>query len=374
MSAKASLAPRTWLEIDAAAARHNYRTFRRLIGPKVQLWSVVKSNAYGHGLTAFAGIMDKLGVDGFCVDSLIEGVRLRENGIRKRMLVIGSTLPELFKTAAGQDIAISIATFDDVKALAALDAPPRFHVEIDTGFHRRGFYPDDIPKLIKIFHAAGLAPEGVYTHFASDKDIAYRTYTELQFGRFQKAKEMFKRSGFARLISHASASGGALISRNQHEDAVRIGMGLYGYAPSPSIEVVLRPDLHPVLAWRAIVSEVKPVSKDSYVGYDMTERLTRNTRLAVIPVGYWHGIYRSLSGSGAEILIKGRRARIAGRVSMDIIVADVTGTSVKPGDLATLIGRDGREGLTAVEMALHAGTSHYEFLTRINPLIERRVL
>jgi alanine racemase len=131
--------------------------------------------------------------------------------------------------------------------------------------------------------------------------------------------------------------------------------------------------LKPVLSWRAKVSEVKEAPKGSFIGYDLVERLRRKTRLAIIPIGYWHGFPRSLSGIGT-VLIRGKRARVLGRVSMDIIVVDANGIPVMPGDKSTIIGRDGKEELSAFEVAQKSGTIHYEFVTRINPLIERIVI
>jgi alanine racemase len=128
-----------------------------------------------------------------------------------------------------------------------------------------------------------------------------------------------------------------------------------------------------VLAWRSIVSEIKPARKGSFVGYDMTERLDRDSKLAIIPIGYWHGYDRGLSGNG-EVLINGRRARVRGRISMDMIIVDVTDAPCKVGDVATLIGPDGKLAVTAAELGARIGTTAYEMLTRINPLVKRIVL
>jgi len=182
-------------------------------------------------------------------------------------------------------------------------------------------------------------------------------------------------AGLDGFTHHVAATGGTLISADYHLDLVRLGIGLYGLWPSKELERQLgsKISLKPILSWRAVVGEVKEAGKGSFVGYDMVERLNRKTLLAVIPVGYWHGFFRSLSGIG-YVIIQGRKARILGRVSMDIIVVDATGIPVKSGDVATILGRDGAEEIKAFETAEKAGTTHYEFLTRINPLIERRII
>jgi alanine racemase len=371
---------RTWIEIDARAARKNYDTFRKLIGrsaphrKKVQLWAVVKSNAYGHGIFAFSKLMAGFGIDGFCVDSLVEGVALRKAGIKKPILVLGYTLPSLYPAAVKNRITITISNNDALRELIRAKVTPEFHIKIDTGMHRQGFYVEDLPRAIKIITGKKEARSklaGIYTHFASAKDLNYPTYTERQFAKFEKAVKLFLKAGFKNLIKHAAATGGTLINPKYHLDAVRVGIGLYGLWPSKELEVQLghKIKLHPVLAWRAVVSEVKPLKAGDYVGYDMSERVPKDAKMAILPLGYWHGFPRALSSVG-EALVNGRRARVLGKVSMDV-TAIATAGRVRPGDIATIIGRDAGEEIFAWEPAQKTGTIHYEFLTRLNPLMER---
>lgn len=367
---------RTWVEISRRAARKNYDTFRKIIGHKVKLWSVVKSNAYGHGLFAFSKLMDEFGVDGFCVDSIVEGLALRREGIRRPILVLGPTLKAQFLAAEKAKIAVSVSTMEDLRALSALKTPPEFHLKVDTGMHRRGFYAEDLPKVISFLSKKPklrAALTGIFTHFASDKDVNYQTYTDLQFAKFEKGAKLFRAKGY-KLTEHATATGGTLFGNNKKLDAVRIGIGLYGLWPSRSLEVQLKEQvrLEPALAWKAFVTETKNLKEGDFVGYDLTERIERPTKAAIIPVGYWHGFPRSLSGVG-EVLIRGKRARVLGRVSMDLLIVDATKTGAKIGDVATLIGKSGRDDILATNIADRAGTSHYEYLTRLNPLMERRI-
>jgi len=371
---------RTWVEIDAGAARKNYDAFRGLVGKKVKLWSVVKSNAYGHGLFTFSKLVDDFGIDGFCVDSLVEGVALRRRGIKKQILVLGPTLPSRYAEAVKHKIAVTISSFDALRALTREHRPPEFHIKIDTGMHRQGFYPEDLPRVIALLKRSTPSVKnslkGIYTHFAAAKDVADTAYTERQFGKFKKAAEFFEKGGFKNLIKHVSATGGTLLGPKYHLDAVRVGIGLYGLWPSEELEKQLsrRIKLTPVLSWRTVVSEVKRLKKGDYVGYDMTERVPRDMTMAVLPVGYWHGFSRALSGRG-EVLVRGKRARVLGRVSMDLLAVGLTGDTggARPGDIATIIGSDGAETISAREQARRAGTSHYEFVTRLNPLMERVV-
>lgn len=385
---------RTWIEIDARATKKNYDTFRKLIGKKVQLWSVVKSNAYGHGLFAFSSLMDEFGVDGFCVDSIVEGIALRRAGIKRPILILGSTLASRYEEAARENIIVTVSNREALMLLARIKNPPQFHIKMDTGMHRQGFYIEEIPKILALLKSRSrrkiplsASLKGIYTHFASAKDINYPGYTDDQLKKYEKTVALFEKAGFKNLTKHAAATGGALINKKYHFDAVRIGIGLYGLWPSKELEVQLgdKITLQPVLSWRTRISEIKKLQKGDYVGYDLTERVPNTTTMAVLPIGYWHGFPRALSSLG-EVIVRGQRARVLGRVSMDITTIELPGGAVKkdgvkPGDVVTIIGRGGRGGsargpdeIFAWEPSQKSGTSHYEFLTRLNPLMERVII
>lgn len=364
---------RTWVEIDKDALKHNVRVFRSAIRPGVQLMAVVKSNAYGHGLSLFSLLADKYGVDGFCVDSLVEGVKLREAGITKPIWVLGYVFPEVFSIAAEHDVTITLSSPASVeKYCASRKARPSFHVKVDTGMHRQGFSADDAIALFDAYAKNAAFKKGctgIYTHFASAKDITYPTYTERQFSAFERVTTYARSLGFTNLTCHCAATGGTLLDAKYHCDAVRVGIGLYGLWPSKELELQRGVDakitLRQVMRWMAVVGEVKTFEKGEYVGYDLTERVPRRTRAAIIPIGYWHGYPRSLSSVG-EVLIRGKKCRVIGRVAMDMIVVE-TPSSVREGDVVSLMP-------DAAEVARRAGTVHYEFITRVNPRIERRAV
>lgn len=366
---------KTWLEIDSRAAKHNFGLIKSLIKPKTKLWSVVKSNAYGHGLIIFSKIADRLGVDGFCVDSVIEGVKLRQNNIKKTILVLGPTLPGFYKEAANQNIAITVSNWETLKKLANIQSRPEIHLKIDTGMHRQGFYIEELSGIANFIKDNKINLKGVYTHFASANDLKYPTFTDFQFQQFKKGVNIFKKAGFKNLIQHAAATGATLISNKYHLDAVRIGIGLYGLWPSKELEMQLKNKLsfEPILSWHVQISEIKNLKPGDYVGYDLVERVSKPTKMAVLPIGYWHGFDRRLSSIG-EVLIDSQRARVLGRVSMDLIVVDVTGIKCRVGDRATIIGRQKNQEITAYELASKIDTNHYEVITRINPLIERIIV
>jgi len=367
---------RTWIEVDTKAIAHNYRVFRKLIGKKTKLMGVVKSNAYGHSLVQFSRELEQLGVDYLGVDSIVEALRLREEKIASPILVLGYTLPEMMGEAALHDIAITISSFSQLSEAMHLKTkkPLRVHIKVDTGMHRQGFQLGDSTRLLsQLGHRMSkLRVEGLYTHFAEAKNPRSGDNTRRQIKEFHEWIRAFHHAGFDPML-HAAASGGAMLYPDAHFDMVRIGIGLYGLWPSQEAERYLgkKITLKPVLSWKAVVSEVKEVKKGERVGYDFTEILRRESKIAIIPIGYWHGFPRLLSSKG-RVLLHAKTARVLGRVSMDMIIVDVTEISnVREGDIATLIGKDGKEVITQGELANFSGTTHYEITTRLNPLMKK---
>jgi alanine racemase len=206
------------------------------------------------------------------------------------------------------------------------------------------------------------------------EDPMRESYSKMQAESFKSIVEKIRAKGIP-ILSHASASSGILFSKNFHFDLARAGIALYGLWPSREIKLWAKDiKLVPALSWKTIVTEVKLVPKGAKVGYDLTHETLRNSRLAIIPVGYWHGLPRNLSNKG-EVLLNGKRVPIVGRISMDMSIIDVTDIpNARPGDEVIIIGTQGKESITAEEVALKAGTINYEIVTRINPLIPRIIL
>ena len=356
---------KVWLEINKKAVVSNIKAFRQILSPKTELWSVVKSNAYGHGLSLFAKLAESI-VDGFCVDSVIEGFKLRKKGIKKPILVLGPTLPSLYPIAKKFDITISISNLEGLKSLSISKNKPNFHLKIDTGMHRQGFYPEEISKILNFKFKILNSLKGVYSHFASAKDINYPSFNEKQFTELQLTIDQLQKAGFTNLKKHISATAGALINPKYHLDMIRVGIGLYGLWPSKELEIQLKDKikLKQVLSWFALISEIKKVKKGDYIGYDLTERVNKDAKIAIVPIGYWHGLPRSLSSIG-EVWIKNKPARIMGRVSMDLIVIDISNINCKIGD---------KIEIKPMEIAQKTNSSHYEIITRINPLIKKIVV
>ena len=371
---------RTWIEINQRALKNNYSIFRRLIGPKCLLMSVVKSNAYGHSLIDFSRATESLGIDWFGVDSIVEAESLRKAGLKKPILVLGYTLESKIGNAFKNNISLTVSDFSTLKNLKNIKIHGhklKIHIKIDTGMHRQGFFVSEIPAVIKILKSQpNIILEGVYTHFSSAKNPAFPSATFNQIEQFKKAIDLFESAGFKGFIKHTAATSGTIIFPQSHFDLVRIGIGLCGLWPSKETKEAFREKikLEPVLSWKTIVGQIKSLPKGSKVGYDLTETLDRSSSVAILPIGYWHGFPRSLSSIG-KVLIKGNEVKVIGRVSMDMISVDVTDVkNVKVGDEVILIGRSEKSEISVDDMAYLSDTINYEIVTRLNPLIKRIVV
>ncbi len=397
---------RTWIEIDKKAIKHNFSVFKKNIPKSCKFLAVVKSNAYGHNLMEFSKEMEKLGADFLGVDSIVEAITLRREGIKIPILVLGYTLPEMLPEAVEKDISVAVSSFEMLEEIRKMDsrfhgndkkrgndmemdcfaslAPSaqagktegrklRIHIKVDTGMGRHGFLVKEIDDVVKILKSLkNVNIEGLFTHFSSAKDPKDLDYTKGQIENFNKWSEAFRNVGF-NVIRHACATSGTILFPESHFDMVRIGIGLYGIYPSEEIEKTLAKKLGliPVMTWKTIIAEIKKLPKGSRIGYDGTEILKRDSVVAICPIGYWHGFVRALSGIG-KVLVNGQSAKVLGRVCMDIIMIDVTSIKgVKVGNEVVILGSSGKKDIGINDIIGKIGASGYEFITRINPLIKR---
>jgi alanine racemase len=318
-------------------------------------------------------MQDEFGADAFGVDSITEGLALREAGITKPILVLGYTIHSNVRIASEKNISITLSNFEALHLLVKEKTPIKVHIKIDSGMHRQGFFPRDAKKVAGILKKSPLIKvEGVYTHFANAKNPSFTEDTGKQAAEFKIAADIFEKAGF-RFLKHASATSGTMLFPEYHFDMVRIGIGLSGLWPAKEVERALEKKikLFPVLSWKTIIAETKILPKGDRIGYNFTETFHKDTKIGICPIGYWHGFPRALSSIG-HVLVGGERARVLGRVSMDMIALDVSDIkNVHTGDEAVLIGKMGNNKITPEEMAAYADTSSYEIVTRINPKIQR---
>lgn len=364
---------RTWIEVDTKALRHNYGVFRKLLNNKTRLMAVVKSNAYGHWLVEFSRLLERSGADWFGVDSIVEARTLRREGIGKPLLILGYTLPECYREAAEIKASVTISNFDALKTAIQKISPAqslKVHIKVDTGMTRQGFFVKDTPRVLKILkqNHKKIIFEGLYTHFAAAKNPAFPRDTNAQIRQFDVIITLARNAGFNPLV-HASATSGTIVFPKAHYGMVRAGIGMYGYWPSPEVQAAFEDTivLKPALVWKTIIGEIKNVPRGSRVGYDFTETLHKPSRLAILPVGYWHGYPRALSSVG-HVVIRGKRAKVLGRVSMDMVIVNISHIkNARVGDEVILLGG----AMPAEEVATLAGTINYEIITQLNPLIKR---
>lgn len=363
---------KTWVEVSRSAIRDNAEAVAAAIGP-AKLMAVVKSNAYGHGIEQAVSAL-KNHADWFGVDSFLEAERVRRSVPETPILILGYTRREDLRRALRLGCRLTVYDPAMLPALAAAAGKrtANIHLKIETGTSRQGIQTADLPAFIR---AAKKYPrleiEGVSTHFANSEDVD-PAYAGRQIEAFKTARAALKSLGLEPPISHAACSAAGLRYPEARCSMVRAGIALYGLWPSPETRKdAAALSLRPALAWKTIVAQVKKLPAGTPVSYGLTERLRRDSTIAVLPVGYWDGLDRTLSSAG-EVLVNGKRAKIIGRVCMNMCMIDVTDAGrVRPEQEVVLIGRQKRGVLTADEMAEKSGTIHYEVVTRINPTLPR---
>ncbi|HEY4518288.1 MAG TPA: alanine racemase [Candidatus Paceibacterota bacterium] len=379
---------RSWVEVDKQALKHNVGVFRR-VAKLSKVMAVVKGNAYGHGMLECAKIFEqelaprssKSEVGWLGVDDIDEALALRKAGLKLPILVLGYTLPSRFPEAVKHDISVTISSIESLKhclpkkIMRSNLKHLHIHLKLETGLNRQGITENELPELLDILTFLRMSEccmEGVYSHFAAAElatEAKYKKYCELQMDNFERMSGQVERAVGHKLIKHmADTAAAAWLSRSRY-DLVRIGVGLYGLDPTSRVEqkILHKLKLKPALSWYSIIAQVKKVSKGEPVGYNLTKRVTKDSQIAIVPVGYWHGYPWSLSNKG-EVLVHGKKCKVMGRVCMGMMMIDVTNVpSVKQGDVATLIGPK----LSAEEVATKAGTINYELVTRINSLLPR---
>lgn len=360
---------RSWAEIDLSALRRNLQVLRNHATQGVRMAAVIKADAYGHGLAAVARALDA-DADLFAVANITEAQMARTAGATKPILVLGPALPEERSALVEGGFIPSISTVEEAKAYAALvPAGSRLavHLVIDTGMGRIGLWGNEVvPVLDAIRDASNLSLAAVSSHLpVADDDPAY---TEDQIARFDR--ELNGRLGSNGSPATLLNSAGVLRfgSRTAGHDIVRAGLAMYGISPIPEWQ----DRLIPALTWKTRVSLVRSVGPGRSISYGRTHITPREMLVGTLAVGYGDGYRRHLSGSNAEVLVRGVRCPLLGRVTMDQIMIDLTNAGrVLPGEEVVLIGRQASEEILASELAAKAGTIPWDIFTGIGPRVTR---
>jgi len=359
--------------VDLEAVAENLRAVRELLRPGAGLIAVVKANAYGHGGVEVARAMVAVGADGLGVAYAEEGILLRRAGVRGPILVMGPTPPEGAEALLEHRLEAVVFDMALAERLAHLAAQAGravgVHLEVDTGMARQGVSPREAPVFaIKLARLRGLRLDGLMSHFANAEADDPASARE-QLTRFLETDRAIRAAGVDVPRRHLANSAGLLALPEARLDLVRPGILLYGYAPSPRLAARLA--LRPALTLRTRIAALRDVPRGQGVSYGHTFVAPRDVRVATLPIGYADGVCRALSNRG-QVLVRGRRAPILGRVCMDMTLADVSAIpAASVDDEVVLIGRQGDDALSADDVAAAAGTINYEILACIGPRIPR---
>lgn len=358
---------RCWAEIDLAALRYNARVARDRVGGSVELMAVVKANAYGHGLAKVAQALAN-DADLFGVATLEEALEVRANLPDRAVLILGPALPEERSAIVERRFIASISSYADAEEFdrVATQDPALLNLVVDTGMGRLGVREEDAIEVTKrIARLRGVRLHSISTHLpVADEDAEF---TRDELSRFRDLIETMRREVPGDYKVHALLSAGILRFAETPFDIVRAGLLLYGASPLPELQQLLKP----VMTVKARVALIRDAPAGATISYGRTFTTPRRMRVATIGAGYADACPRAVSNRGAAVLIGGRRCPLLGRVTMDMIMADVSDVNAGVGDEVVLIGRQGDEKILASELAAHAGTIPWEIFTGIGTRVRR---
>lgn len=371
---------RFWAEIDMNAAEKNFNAIKAKLQEETKLCCVVKANAYGHGAVHLSKLYEALGADFFAVSNIEEAMQLRNNGIKAPILILGYTPTSCASILAENNISQSVFSYSYAKELSkcacADGVKVKIHIKLDSGMGRIGFdciHENEkmIDSIVEVCSMPGFVNEGIFTHFAvADEGDDGREFTRIQHDRFVCAINELEKRGIRFEIKHCANSATTFDYPEYHMDMVRVGVVLYGVAPSQKVSGC--DELLPVMSLKSVISMIKEIGEGDTVSYGCTFTAKKKTKIATAPVGYADGFWRSNAENGTQMLIRGQRVNIVGRVCMDQLMLDVTDVKgVREGDYITLIGTDKEEKITVDELAKNNHTIGYEMICAIGERVPR---
>lgn len=366
---------RVYAAIDLDAVCHNISEIKKLVGPDTKIMPVIKADGYGHGAVPVAKALNKIGVDGFAVAIIEEGIALRKQGITKPILILGYTSEYQYASLIQHEIEQTVFSYEMAEAISkfavTMKKEARIHIKVDTGMNRIGFKPteESVGQVQRIQKLPNIKIQGIFTHFAC-ADEEDKTSARHQKELFDQFVLKIEEKGIEIPVKHVSNSAAIMDLRECRMDMVRSGIITYGLYPSEEVDKSAI-DLKPALSLISHVIHVKEVGPGEGVSYGSTFVTDRKTRIATIPVGYADGYPRALSSRG-RVIIRGQYAPIIGRICMDQFMVDVTdieGVCVM--DRVTLIGTEGDKNISVEEAADLAGSFNYEFVCGIGKRVPR---
>jgi len=368
-----------WIEISLPAVKKNIAAFRRILSGQAEIMGIVKADAYGHGVLRVSEVLREVGIKRFGVALVQEGVELREKGFDEPVLILGYTPEEDFSLLLRYGLTPTIYGYSQAVVLDRMSGEmgksTRIHLKVDTGMGRIGFRPgrQALQEIGKIAKLPNLFIEGIFSHQAW-ADNQQSDFANVQFACFRQFLEDLDRAGIQIGLKHMANSAATINFPSMHLDLVRIGISLYGLYPDAQMAFRPKIKLHPAMEVKARLVQVKEVSEGTHLSYGCTFTTVCRSLIGTVPMGYADGIPRALSNNG-EVLVKGRRCPIVGRVCMDQFMVDLTALEeARVGDELVFLGRQGTEEITADEVAARAGTISYEIVTRMSRRLPRNYL
>ncbi len=367
---------RIWTEINLDNLIYNFQSVRSVLPTGTRLCCVVKANAYGHHAPRVASALQQAGADVFAVSNIEEAVQLRDAGVTLPIIILGYTPPECAELLSRLDVSQCVYSAEYAEELsknaAAARCTVKTHIKIDSGMGRIGFQCNEgLGAVNQIEHAVnldGLENEGIFTHFAlSDGGKDGREFTQRQFDKFSAVVGALEDRGLTFKYKHCANSAAALDYPELASDMVRVGIVLYGLLPSDCIECV--PPLKPVMSLKTVVSYVKEIEKGDTVSYGCDFVAKNRMKIATVPMGYADGFWRSNGKNNLPLFVRGKQAKIVGRICMDQLMLDVTDIDgVKMGDEVTVFGDD---ALSVNDFARENGTINYEIICSVGKRVPR---
>jgi len=361
----------TLVEVNLDCLTKNFHAIRRKVAP-AKVMAILKANAYGHGLVEVAQHMVALGADYLGVAVVEEGILLRERGVKAPILVLGGILGNQVPLFLQHDLTLTASSIEKLEqvntAAAAMGVTAKVHLKIDTGMERIGVHYYNAEGFLACsLRCPNVQVEGIFSHFAN-ADSEDLTHARLQLERFQEVLHFYEKHSLPTPMRHMANSAAILNFPESYFDLVRPGILLYGVYPAP--EVARSVAVRPALTWKSHVVYFKVVKPGHPVGYGSTWESDHQVRMVTVPVGYGDGYFRSMSHK-AEVIIRGKRYPVVGRISMDQITVNIEWETAYNNDEVILIGEQNGVSITCEELAVWADTIPYEILTNINTRVPR---
>jgi alanine racemase len=367
------------ITVSESALCSNYRYFASL-NPHAAIAPVLKSNAYGHGLIEVARVVEaKLQAPFICVDSLYEAYELHKQGITSPILIMGYTDPSNYAIWKQLPFSFGVSDIETLKSLSENQPGAKIHLKLDTGMHRLGLQPSDLPDFIKALKQYNnLVVEGIYSHLSQADNPAKATFTNRQISSFKAMTKIFEDEGFSFKWKHIASTSGASFINDPYFNLIRLGLGFYGYTPfGPHTKEgrAGRKNLRPALELTSHLAQIKTVGIGAEVSYGGTYKTKQQETLGILPLGYNEGIQRRLSNLGQFTLSNNKVCEVAGRVCMNMTIIRLSRNhAAQAGDPVTVISRDPTSPASLSRHAQQIGEIEYTVLTGLHPSIRRRIV